>query len=182
MWAHDASGHTACTSGSPRASSETAFGVPEVSARNSPLTVPIKTSMAVSPSPDETPRRRPSKGLTAAPSRRGGVQVAGHESTGLASEHGLVRRAVRHREGTAGMEATATGWGERARHLAGQHAVRTWRIEVDGQGRREERSRVRVLRLEGYRVGVAPLHDLPEIHHGDGVADVGDGGRIVGAE
>ena len=111
--------------------------------------------------------------------RRGGrrLNTGGHR----AQPRGL-GRAARQRDRAARVEAAARGGFERARDLAAHHDLVAPLVRVGRQGGREQRPGVGMPRVPGHRRRRSDLHDLTEVHHGHGVAHVGDRGQVVGDE
>ena len=55
-------------------------------------------------------------------------------------------------------------------------------IRVGGQSGGKQGLGVRMQRIGAELLAVGDLDDLPQVHHGDPVADMGDGGQVVANE
>src|SRR5215469_7855528 len=80
------------------------------------------------------------------------------------------------------MKAAAGRRVERAGNFAGKDDLLAPLVWMARQRRREKRLGVRMLRRSRERPGLAALDDLTEIHNGDHVAHMRDGGEVVGDE
>src|SRR6266550_2465271 len=84
--------------------------------------------------------------------------------------------------GAARVEGASRGWVRRRRHVAREHDPLPLRVRVrDRYGRQEGRG-VRVARAAVQHRRRRPLHELPEVHHGDLVGDLSHHGEVVSDE
>jgi len=90
--------------------------------------------------------------------------------------------AARHDEGTARVKAATRRRVEGAGHLSAEDDLLFLLVGVRWKGGGEERLGVRVERVGTELQAVGHLHELPQIHHRDLLADVRDGRQIVGDE
>jgi hypothetical protein len=94
----------------------------------------------------------------------------------------LLLTAALHRIRTTRMEVTAARWVDRRRHVPGQQHTLGLLIRIGHRDRRKQRLGVGMRRPRKQVLRLGQLHDLPEIHHGDAVADVSHDREIVGDE
>ncbi len=114
-----------------------------------------------------------------------GVEVAGHEVAGtLFREEGVDLLADVHHIRAAGVEMTAGGRVDRARHVAGEDDPLALLLDhrIGNRHRRKQGLRVRVQWRVVELVAVGHLDDLAEVHHGHAVGDVAHHRQVVGDE
>ena len=111
------------------------------------------------------------------------MQVAGDEvSWGNFLQFRLLLRAVAHHEGTSGVEAAARRHVQRAGNLPGDGLFFLLIVWAGRQSGSEQRPGLRVERIFAKLLALGQLHNLAQVHHGDAMAHVSDGGEVVAYE
>src|SRR6266446_3618049 len=90
--------------------------------------------------------------------------------------------ALRHSMRTSRMKAAARGWIERARDLAADRQLYMSVVGMRGQGCGKQGLRVGVERFGAQLQAVGELDDLPEIHDGNAMTDMGHRRQVVADE
>src|SRR4029077_12364794 len=90
--------------------------------------------------------------------------------------------ALRHSMRTSWVKAAARGWIERARDLAGNRQLLVPFVGTRRESRGKQRLSIRVKRLGAQFEAVGKLDDLPQIHDGNPVADVGYRRQVMADE
>src|SRR5882724_3330761 len=115
--------------------------------------------------------------------RRGSVKMAGHHVLrGDFFADRRLARALRHSMRTPRMKAAARWWIERARDLAADRQLFISFIGMRRQGCGKQRLRVGVERFGAELQAVGELDDLPEIHNGNPMADMGHRRQVMADE
>ena len=109
--------------------------------------------------------------------------MAGHDVLrGDFLAHRLLLGTAWHGIGTARVEAAARGWVEGAGDFAGEHDVFPLVIGMGWQGGGKQGLGVGMQRMGAEFLAVGQLDYLTQVHHGNAMADVGDGGQVMANE